>query len=69
MNDVLQFVSEFHLILPTLDKIRLSPSRFFYEKHGLVVWVNHENTIVNANNPWGIIFMVVTAVQFVKGYF
>lgn len=27
MNDVLQFVSEFHLILPTLDKIRLSPSR------------------------------------------
>lgn len=28
MNDVLQFVSEFHLILPTLDKIRLSPSRF-----------------------------------------
>lgn len=56
------------LIIPTLDKIRLSPSRFFLRKHGLVVWVNHEDTIFNANNPSEIIFMVVTAVQFVKGY-
>lgn len=31
--------------------------------------VIHEDTIFNANNPSGIIYMVVTAVQFVKGYF
>lgn len=57
------------LILLTLDKIRRSPSRFLRKTRDLVVMVNHENTIVKANNPSGIVYMVVTAVKFVKGYF